>query len=127
MWYYSHQIPHLKTDLDQDLSESLDRLGVDYVDVYWLHRDEPARAIGDIVESLAGFVRDGRIRSYGGSNWSVARFEEANTYAADHGLPPFVGSQPGWALADLTCVSDLSSSSYTTTLSTRTADINLAP
>ena len=32
-----------------------------------------------------------------------------------------------WILADLTCVSDLSSSSYTTTLNTRTADINLAP
>ena len=89
-----------KADLEQDLCESLQRLGVDCVDVYWLHRDDPARSVGEIVESLAGFVRDGRIRSYGGSNWTIARFEEVNTYAAEHGLPPFVGSQPGWALAD---------------------------
>src|SRR5690606_3513631 len=55
--------------LERDLSESLERLGVDYVDVYWLHRDDPTREVGEMIETLAGFVRDGRIRSYGASNW----------------------------------------------------------
>ncbi len=87
-------------DLESDLRESLDRLGVDRVDVYWLHRDDPGRPVGEIVETLAGFIRDGRIRSYGGSNWTCERLDEANAYARDHDLPPFVANQPGWAMVD---------------------------
>jgi aryl-alcohol dehydrogenase-like predicted oxidoreductase len=87
-------------NLDQDLSESLERLGVDCVDIYWLHRDDPSRTVGEIIETLAGFVIDGRIRSYGGSNWIRSRLAEANAYAAEHGLPPFAASQAGWALVN---------------------------
>jgi aryl-alcohol dehydrogenase-like predicted oxidoreductase len=87
-------------ELEQDLNESLERLRVDHVDVYWLHRDEPDRPAGEIVETLSGFVRDGRIRSYGGSNWTCARLDEANAYASAHDLPPFVASQSGWSLVD---------------------------
>ena len=86
--------------LSQDLSESLERLGVDYVDVYWLHRDDPVRDVGEIVETLAGFVRDGRVRSYGASNWTVERIAAANAYAVSHGLPLFAASQIGFALAE---------------------------
>jgi len=86
-------------DLNQDLNESLERLGTDHVDVYWLHRDDPTRPAGEIVETLACFVCDGRVRSYGVSNWPVVRIEEANAYARDHDLPPLVANQPGWALA----------------------------
>jgi aryl-alcohol dehydrogenase-like predicted oxidoreductase len=84
----------------QDLEESLDRLATDHVDLYWLHRDEPGRPVGDIIETLAELQREGLLRACGGSNWTCARLAEANAYAADHGLPPFVASQPGWALAD---------------------------
>ncbi len=87
-------------ELRKDLSESLERLGVSSVDIYWLHRDDPGRPAGEIVETLAGFVREGTIRCFGGSNWTIPRFEAANAYAASHGLPGFVASQPGWALAD---------------------------
>ncbi len=86
-------------DLEHDLNESLERLRVDLVDVYWLHRDDPSRPVGEIVDTLAGFVNDGRIRSFGGSNWTTERLEAANAYADTHGLPRFVASQPGWALA----------------------------
>ena len=86
--------------LEQDLSESLERLGVDYVDVYWLHRDDLSREAGAIIETLAGFVGDGRIRSYGASNWTVPRIVEANAYAAAHHLPLFAASQIGYSLAE---------------------------
>jgi len=89
-----------KADLESDLSESLERLGVDSVDVYWLHRDEPARPVDEIIESLAGFVRDGRIRCYGASNWTVGRIDAANAYAKQHGLAPFTGSQIAGSLAE---------------------------
>jgi aryl-alcohol dehydrogenase-like predicted oxidoreductase len=86
--------------INQHLNESLERLGVDHVDLYWLHRDEPKRDIGEIVEALAACVKDGRIQSFGGSNWSWERLAAANAYAEAHGLPGMVASQPGWAAAD---------------------------
>lgn len=89
-----------KECLERDLSESLERLGVDYVDIYWMHRDDPSREVGEMIETLAGFVRDGRIRSYGASNWTVDRIAAANAYAVSHDLPMFVASQVGYALAE---------------------------
>ncbi len=86
--------------IEQDLNESLERLGLDFVDVFWLHRDDPERPVGEIVETLASLVRARRIGCYGASNWIPQRIEDANAYAANHGLPAFVASQPGWALAD---------------------------
>ena len=89
-----------RTCIESDLNESLDRLGVDSVDLYWLHRDDPERPVGEIMETLALLVRDGRVACCGASNWTLARIKAANAYAAEHGLPGFVASQPGWALAD---------------------------
>lgn len=87
-----------KDQLEQDLSESLERLGLDHVDLYWLHFDEPTRPVGEIIEGLAELLRGGRIRSYGASNWGTERIEAANTHATEHGLPPFVASEPWWSL-----------------------------
>ena len=86
-------------NLRQDLSESLERLGVDRVDLYWLHRDDPGRPVGEIIDTLAGFLKEGLVGSYGASNWSIARIAAANAYAASSGRPPFAANQPGWSLA----------------------------
>ena len=89
-----------RANIEQDLRESLERLKVDYIDIYWLHRDDPARSVEDIVETMAALITTGVIRSYGVSNWTTARLDAANTYATQRGLPLFVANQPGWALAD---------------------------
>jgi aryl-alcohol dehydrogenase-like predicted oxidoreductase len=86
--------------LDQDLRESLDCLGVDAIDLYWLHRDDPAQPVPAIVDALIGHQRAGRIRHFGCSNWSVARIEEAQRYARGIGHPGFVACQPMWGLAE---------------------------
>ena len=85
-------------DLESHLGESLERLGLDYVDLYWLHLDEPTRAAGEIIESLADIRRSGRIRAYGASNWTTERIQAANDYAKAHKLPPFAASQPWFSL-----------------------------
>lgn len=87
-----------RADLEKDLGESLGRLGLDRVDLYWLHLDEPSRAVAEIVEALADILRTGRINAYGASNWSTERIHAANAYAADRSLPPFVASQPWFSL-----------------------------
>lgn len=82
-----------------DLKKSLAALGTDYADIYLLHRDNVKVPVGDIVELLNSFVSDGRVRAFGGSNWSYRRIEQANEYAYAHGLQPFTVSSPNYGLA----------------------------
>ena len=86
-------------DLTSDLMDSLIRLRTDYVDLYLLHRDDPSLPVDAIVATMAEHHAAGRIHAYGGSNWSVPRIEEANAYAARHGLPAFAASSPNYSLA----------------------------
>ena len=86
-------------DITADLHDSLARLQVDFVDLYLLHRDNPAVPVGPIVEVLNEHHNAGKIGAFGGSNWSPARVAEANAYAAAHGLTPFVASSPNFSMA----------------------------
>jgi aryl-alcohol dehydrogenase-like predicted oxidoreductase len=87
-------------DITADIHDSLARFKFDYMDLYLLHRDDPSVPVGPIVETLNEHYRAGRIRAFGGSNWSVERFQEANAYAEAHGLVPFVASSPNFSLAE---------------------------
>jgi aryl-alcohol dehydrogenase-like predicted oxidoreductase len=86
-------------EITADLHESLRALGRPAVDVYCLHRDDPAVPVGPILETLDEHRRAGRVRVIGASNWSAARLEEAARYAARHGLESFACSSPGLSLA----------------------------
>jgi len=86
-------------DILGDLDASLTALRTDYIDLYWLHRDDPALPVGPIMDTLNGAVRAGKIRALGASNWTAARIREANEYAARAGLSGFVASQIQWSLA----------------------------
>ena len=95
--------PHISrlspADLALDVAESLEFLGTDRIDLYWLHRDDPAIPVGDILEPMEEFVRAGQIRYYGCSNWRIGRIRAAAAYAAAHGLRGFLANQPQWSLA----------------------------
>jgi len=69
------------------------------IDVYLLHKDDPDTPVGPIVEVLNEEAEAGRIGLFGGSSWSHRRIQEANDYAAAHGLRPFTVSSPNLALA----------------------------
>ncbi len=85
--------------VSRDLAESLERLQMDCVDVYYLHRDDPRIPVDEIIDALNEHVRAGRVRVLGASNWSVQRIEQANRYASQNGLQGFVISQVQWSLA----------------------------
>lgn len=94
-------VPRLSPDqISDDLDASLHNLQTDYIDLYWLHRDDPNRPVADILETLNKQVRAGKIRYFGCSNWHVARIQEAQDYAATHGLHGFAGNQLMWSLAE---------------------------
>ena len=87
-------------DIASDMADSLVRLRSDYIDLYLLHRDDPAVPVGPIVEALNEHHAAGRIHAFGGSNWTPERLAEANEYADKRGLVPFAASSPNFSLAD---------------------------
>lgn len=88
-----------KEGIDSDLEQSLETLQLDYVDLYALHRDNPEVPVGPILEALNAHIEAGRVRAIGASNWSHERLQEANDYAAAHGLVGFSFSSPNFSLA----------------------------
>ena len=88
-----------RNDIRSDLEESLTRLGIDYIDLYWLHRDNPAADTGEVIEILNECIKEGKIRSIGCSNWRGERIAQANEYARKHGLKGFSASQIKWSFA----------------------------
>ncbi len=76
-------------ELFEDIDETLERTGFDYVDFYLLHLDDETVPVEEIVGALAEIQESGKIRYYGCSNWSIARQREAAAYADAHGLPRF--------------------------------------
>lgn len=95
-----------RDEIRRDMAESLEDLRTDRVDIYWLHRDDKARPVGDIMETLQSLVEDGSTRLVGASNWSPARILEANAYALSHGLTPLAANQPRFSLAEQMIVED---------------------
>jgi aryl-alcohol dehydrogenase-like predicted oxidoreductase len=88
-------------DISSDIYDSLARFKADYLDLYVLHRDDPTFPVHLIVDVLNEHLRAGRIRAFGGSNWSHVRIQEANTYAKLSGQVPFAVSSPNFSLAEM--------------------------
>jgi aryl-alcohol dehydrogenase-like predicted oxidoreductase len=97
-----------RAEITGDVQASLTHLGVERIDLYWLHRDDPSRPVAEIMETMNDLARAGKIRYFGCSNWRIARIAEAQSYAAAHGLAGFVGDQMMWSLAaaDPAAISD---------------------
>jgi predicted dehydrogenase/aryl-alcohol dehydrogenase-like predicted oxidoreductase len=85
----------------RELHESLERLRTDRLDIYFLHRDNPDIPVGEFVDVLDEHHRAGRISTFGGSNWSIERMEEANAYAAKHGRSGFTVLSNHFSLAEM--------------------------
>lgn len=87
--------------MSRELTESLGRLQTDYADIYMLHRDNLDVPVGQFVEALNAEVKAGRIRIFGGSNWSLKRVAAANRYAKRKGLQGFSVVSNNFSLATM--------------------------
>jgi predicted dehydrogenase/aryl-alcohol dehydrogenase-like predicted oxidoreductase len=88
-------------DLTRQLTESLERLQTDHADLYLLHRDNLEVPVGDFVDVLNEHQKAGRLRAFGGSNWSLSRVDEANAYAKRTGQTGFAAVSNNFSLARL--------------------------
>jgi aryl-alcohol dehydrogenase-like predicted oxidoreductase len=120
-----------REDIALDIREALEFLQTDHIDLFYLHRDNPAMPVCEILGILNEQISKGSIRAIGCSNWREHRIAEAHAWAQEHALKSFVAVQNLWALA----YADMGWMGDTTILKTdesilhlcRTADIAAIP
>jgi predicted dehydrogenase/aryl-alcohol dehydrogenase-like predicted oxidoreductase len=88
--------------ISKQLDQSLNRLKTDYVDIYFMHRDNTAVPVGEFVDAMDAEAKAGRIRGiFGGSNWTRARFDEAIAYAEKNGKTAPAALSNNFSLAEM--------------------------
>ena len=80
------------------IDRSLTRLGVDYVDLYQIHRYDPDTPIEETLEALNDVVRAGKARYIGASSMYAWQFMNMLATSRAHGWTPFVSMQPQYNL-----------------------------
>jgi aryl-alcohol dehydrogenase-like predicted oxidoreductase len=88
------------TTARRSLDESLERLRTDYVDLYYLHKPDPATPIAETLEALDELVRAGKVRAIGCSNFSAEQLAEADTVARELGTARFTVLQNEYSLLE---------------------------
>ncbi|OIV38498.1 aldo/keto reductase [Mangrovactinospora gilvigrisea] len=79
---------------------SLRRLGTDWIDLYQIHRPDPATPIEETLDALGELVREGKIRYAGCSNYAAWEVADAGWTARTRHLPGFVSAQNKYSLLD---------------------------
>jgi aryl-alcohol dehydrogenase-like predicted oxidoreductase len=82
----------------QACEESLRRLATDYIDIYYLHRDDPETPIAETVGAIGDLLRSGKIRYFGVSNYRGWRIAEVVNECEAQGVPLPVVCQPYYNL-----------------------------
>ncbi|HEX2806069.1 MAG TPA: aldo/keto reductase [Kineosporiaceae bacterium] len=81
-----------------EIDHSLTRLGTDYVDLYQIHRWDPATPIEETMEALHDIVKAGKARYLGASSMYAWQFAKAQHVADSHGWTRFASMQPHYNL-----------------------------
>jgi len=87
--------------------DSLRRLGVEMIDLYWLHRDDEHTAPAEYLAALDKLVRAGKVRAVGASNFSAPRLKASLGESKRKSLVSFVAQQPEYSLMNRDIEKDL--------------------
>ena len=79
------------------LDQSLQRMGLDYVDIFYSHRLDPTTPLEETMGALDTAVRQGKALYVGISSYSAAKTREAAAMLADLGTPLLI-HQPSYSL-----------------------------
>jgi aryl-alcohol dehydrogenase-like predicted oxidoreductase len=80
------------------VEDSLRRLGTDWIDLYQVHRPDPATDIDETIGALSDLVSQGKIRAYGTSTFPADELVEAQWAAARLGVPRPTTEQPPYSI-----------------------------
>jgi aryl-alcohol dehydrogenase (NADP+) len=78
----------------QACEDSLKRLATDYIDIYYLHKDDTDTPLSETIEAMGDLIRAGKIRYFGVSNYRGWRIAEVVGVCADLGVAQPVVCQP---------------------------------
>ncbi|WP_029422466.1 aldo/keto reductase [Alicyclobacillus macrosporangiidus] len=93
--------------LQRELEQSLRRLGTDYIDLYQIHTFDPDTPLEETLRTLDDFVRSGKVRYIGASNYFAWELMKALGISERLNLTRFVSVQPSYSLADRTVEQEL--------------------
>jgi 1-deoxyxylulose-5-phosphate synthase len=84
--------------IEKQLNRSLERLGVDFVDLYYCHRFDAETPLEETMRALDRAVRAGKVRAIGFSEWTAEQIDSAAAITGSAGLVPFSASQPQYSM-----------------------------
>jgi aryl-alcohol dehydrogenase-like predicted oxidoreductase len=84
--------------ITQAVEGSLRRLGTDWIDLYQVHRLDPATDVDETLGALSDLVRAGKIRAFGASNRAGSQIAEAHWAAERRGRELFRAEQPPYSM-----------------------------
>jgi aryl-alcohol dehydrogenase-like predicted oxidoreductase len=84
--------------LVREVDNSLRRLKTDYIDLYQIHRPDPATDIEETLSALSGLVRAGKVRAIGSSTFPAEQIVEAQWTAERRGYERFRCEQPPYSI-----------------------------
>lgn len=87
-----------KECIQQRLDASLNRLNTDYIDLYQMHYFDPETPLDETLEALNDLVQQGKIRSFGASNYSGEKLRQAHEIAQFHKWKSFASTQNSYNL-----------------------------
>ena len=82
------------------IAGSLERLGIDRVDLYYAHRDDPGTPLEETLGAFQRLIDEGRIRYAAASNYSAERLREALSIGEREGMASYVALQPEYNLLE---------------------------
>jgi L-glyceraldehyde 3-phosphate reductase len=89
------------------MDQSLKRLGLDYVDIFYAHRPDAHTPLEETMATLDTFVKQGKALYVGVSNFPGAHLEQAVQVTQNHGLTPITIHQPRYNMLYRYCESNL--------------------
>ncbi|MBU6363854.1 MAG: aldo/keto reductase [Acidobacteria bacterium] len=97
--------PHMRAGLDREnvragIEGSLERLGVESIDLYYAHKDDESIPLADALRNLDELKEEGLVRYLAASNYSPGRLAEALDVAEAEDLARFQGFQPHFNLLE---------------------------
>jgi aryl-alcohol dehydrogenase (NADP+) len=89
-----------RTSILAGIDKSLGRLQTDYLDLYYIHRDDTETPLEETIAALTEVVQAGKVRYVGASNYTADRLAEALRIADETGGAKFVALQPPYNLVN---------------------------
>src|SRR5574341_854768 len=86
--------------ITESIDKSLQRLGTDYLDIYFCHRPDPETPIEETVRAMGDLIRQGKILYWGTSVWETEQISKAVASAEDCNAYAPIVEQPRYNMLD---------------------------